>query len=122
MKNNVMVIFQRFRHLFREGLWIVVGQVMLVIGSLLGVRLLTGLLDPTAYGELALAMTLATLVNQTALGPLAQGVMRFYAPAVEQGNLGGKEATPIASHGHPYSACLTLPPLAVVFFRHVGIQ
>ena len=84
-----MVIFQRFRHLFREGLWIVVGQVMLVIGSLLGVRLLTGLLDPTAYGELALAMTLATLVNQTALGPLAQGVMRFYAPAVEQGNLGG---------------------------------
>ena len=84
-----MVIFQRFRHLFREGLWIVIGQVMLVVGSLLGVRLLTGLLDPNAYGELALAMTIATLVNQTVLGPLAQGVMRFYAPAVEQGNLGG---------------------------------
>jgi O-antigen/teichoic acid export membrane protein len=84
-----MVIFQRFRHLFKEGLWIVLGQVMLVVGSLLGVRLLTGLLDPTAYGELALAMTLATLVNQTVLGPLSQGVMRFYAPAVEQGNLGG---------------------------------
>ncbi len=84
-----MVIFQRFRHLFREGLWIIIGQVMLVVGSLLGVRLLTGLLDPAAYGELALAMTLATLVNQTVLGPLAQGVMRFYAPAVEQENLGG---------------------------------
>ena len=84
-----MVIFQRFRHLFREGLWIVIGQVMLVVGSLLGVRLLTGLLDPAAYGELALAMTLATLVNQTVLGPLAQGVMRFYAPAVEQADLGG---------------------------------
>jgi O-antigen/teichoic acid export membrane protein len=84
-----MAIFQRFRHLFREGLWIVVGQVMAVVGSLLGVRLLTGLLDPAAYGELALAMTLATLVNQTALGPLAQGVMRFYSPAIEQSNLGG---------------------------------
>ena len=40
----------------------------------------------------------------------------------EQGNLGGKDATPISSHGHPYSTCLTLPPLAVVFFRHMGIQ
>ncbi len=34
----------------------------------------------------------------------------------QQGNLGGKEAEHIASHGHPYALALTLPPLAVVFF------
>jgi len=62
---------------------------MAVLGALVGVRLLTELLDPAAYGELALGMTLATLVNQTVLGPLGNGVTRFYAPAMEQGDLGG---------------------------------
>lgn len=82
-------ISERFRRLAKEGLWIVLGQAMAVLGALVGVRLLTELLDPAAYGELALGMTLATLVNQTVLGPLGNGVTRFYAPAVEQYDVGG---------------------------------
>jgi FkbM family methyltransferase len=78
----------RFQRLFKEGLWIVLGQGMAMLGSLVGVRLLTGLLSPAQYGELALGMTIATLLNQTLLGPLGQGVLRFYAPAVERGELG----------------------------------
>jgi len=34
-----------------------------------------------------------------------------------QGNLGGVEATTAPFHGRPYSLTLTLPPLAVVFFK-----
>ena len=34
-----------------------------------------------------------------------------------QGNLGGVEAAAIPFHGRPYSLSLTLPPLAVVFFK-----
>jgi 1,4-alpha-glucan branching enzyme len=34
-----------------------------------------------------------------------------------QGSLGGVEASPVTSHGHPYSLNMTLPPLAAVFFR-----
>ncbi len=34
------------------------------------------------------------------------------------GNLGGVEAAPVPSHGCPYSLNLTLPPLAVVFFKN----
>lgn len=83
-----MIKLERFRHLFKEGSWIVVGQVMM-IGSLVGVRLLTTLLNPAEYGELALGLTIATFVNQTILGPLAQGVMRFYAPAIETNDLVG---------------------------------
>jgi O-antigen/teichoic acid export membrane protein len=79
---------ERFRRLFKEGFWIVLGQAMAVLGSLVGVRLLTELLDPAAYGELALGMTVATLVNQTVLGPLGNGITRFYAPAKERGELG----------------------------------
>jgi O-antigen/teichoic acid export membrane protein len=75
--------------LFREGFWIVLGQVLMVTGSLVGVRLLTELLSPRSYGELALGMTIATLVNQTILGPLGGGITRFYAPAIEYGDLSG---------------------------------
>lgn len=62
---------------------------MMVLGSLVSVRLLTELLTPAAYGELALGMTVATLVSQLILGPLGGGITRFYAPAVEYGDLSG---------------------------------
>ena len=51
---------ERIRRLSKEGAWIVLGQVTAVLGSLASVRLLTELLDPAAYGELALGMTVAT--------------------------------------------------------------
>jgi 1,4-alpha-glucan branching enzyme len=34
-----------------------------------------------------------------------------------QGNLGGVETTPVAAHGRPQSAVVTLPPLAIVVFE-----
>ena len=80
---------ERFRRLSKEGAWIVLGQAAAVLGSLASVRMLTELLDPTAYGELALGMTAASLVNQTVQGPLANGITRFYAPAQERGDLAG---------------------------------
>lgn len=84
-----MLTTDRSRRLFKEGTWIVFGQILMAVGSLAGVRLLTELLPPDAYGELALGMTIATLVNQIILGPLGGGILRFYAPAVEQSDLGG---------------------------------
>lgn len=77
----------RFRRLSKEGLWIVLGQALVVLGSLVGVRVLTGLLTSAEYGELALGMTLATLFGQTLFSPLGQGATRFYAPAAEKSAL-----------------------------------
>uniref|UniRef100_A0A7C3ZC96 1,4-alpha-glucan branching enzyme GlgB n=1 Tax=Desulfobacca acetoxidans TaxID=60893 RepID=A0A7C3ZC96_9BACT len=37
-----------------------------------------------------------------------------------QGNLGGRETSPIPYHGYPDSLNLVLPPLAVVFFKNPG--
>lgn len=87
-KITTIIRSPRFRRLFKEGIWIAFGQAMAMLGLLVGVRLLTELLDPAAYGELALGMTLAILVNQIIFGPLGGGVMRFYAPAAEHGDLG----------------------------------
>lgn len=88
-KINTIIRSPRFRRLFKESFWIALGQALAVIGLLLGVRLLTEMLDPAAYGELALGMTVATLVNQLVFGPLSGGVIRFYAPAMEQDDLKG---------------------------------
>lgn len=80
---------ERIRRLSKEGAWVFLGQASAVLGSLAGVRLLTEMLDPAAYGELALGLTVASLVNQAVLGPLSNGITRFYAPAQERGDLGG---------------------------------
>lgn len=80
---------ERFRRISIEGFWIILGQAMTMAGSLVGLRWLTGILSPAAFGELALGMTVATLVGQTVIGPLGNGVTRFYAPALEQNDLGG---------------------------------
>ncbi len=37
-----------------------------------------------------------------------------------QGNFGGVDAIPFQGHGHSHSMLLTLPPLAMVCFKHDG--
>jgi O-antigen/teichoic acid export membrane protein len=74
---------RRFQRLGREFLWIGSGQAAATLGALVGVRLLTGMLSPELYGELALGMTLVILVSQVVLGPLGGAVLRFFAPASE---------------------------------------
>ncbi len=73
----------RFRRLSREFFWIGLGQAGVASGAIVGVRLLTGVLTPGAYGELALGISVASLVGQAVLGPLTNGATRFFAPACE---------------------------------------
>lgn len=50
-------------------------------------RLLTELIDPVEYGELALGITIFTLFNQTFFGPLGNGATRFYSAAHDTNEL-----------------------------------
>ena len=84
----LMLSESRFSRLFREGFWIVLGQIMTVMGSLIGVVILTRLLDPSSYGELALGMTVAGLFNYTVYSPLQSGATRLYTQAREEADLG----------------------------------
>ena len=72
-----------------EGIWVLSGQAFAMVGALVGIRLLTELLDPVAYGQLALAMTAVMLLEQTSLGPLGHGVVRYFSPAEESRDLAG---------------------------------
>jgi O-antigen/teichoic acid export membrane protein len=71
----------------REIFWVGLGQAMAALGAIVGVRLLTHLLAPAVYGELALGMTIAALVHQTIMAPLSGASLRFYSPASESGQL-----------------------------------
>ncbi len=78
----------RIHRLLAEGGWVVSGQIASVIGALVLVRVLTEYLDPAQYGELALGLTLAGLVNQTILGGITNGIGRYYSIAAEKQDLG----------------------------------
>jgi len=75
----------RTYRLAKEGGWILSGQISSVIGSLVLVRVLTGYLEPSEYGHLALGLTFASLINQLVMVGLIAGIGRFYSIAVEEG-------------------------------------
>jgi O-antigen/teichoic acid export membrane protein len=79
----------RIRRLAKEGSWIVIGQIALVAGALVLVRVLTEYLNPAQYGQLALGLTVAGLVNQVVMGGITAGIGRFYSIAAEKQDLHG---------------------------------
>lgn len=79
----------RIQRLSKEGGWIVLGQVAVVVGSLVMMRMLTEYLTPGQYGELALGLTVAILGNQVVMGGVVNGIGRYYSIAFEKRDLGG---------------------------------
>ena len=77
----------RVRRLTKESFWIATGQLAAVLGALVGIRVLTELMSPYVYGQLALGMTVALIAGQALIGPLSAGASRFYASASEVGEL-----------------------------------
>ena len=71
----------------KELLLVGIGQAVAAVGSVVGVRLMTGALTPAVYGEVALAITFVTLIQQLLIGPLAQALTRYYNFAHEKGEL-----------------------------------
>jgi O-antigen/teichoic acid export membrane protein len=67
---------------------VVAGQVLAVLGALVLVRVLTEHLNPAQYGQLALGLTSAGLVNQVIMGGVIGGIGRFYSIAAEKKDLG----------------------------------
>lgn len=79
----------RIRRLSKEAGWVATGQIASVLGALVLVRVLTEYLEPTEYGQLALGLTIAGLVNQVVMGGVGNGINRFYSIAAEKGDLFG---------------------------------
>jgi len=70
-----------------ELVWVGLGQGLAALGALVGVRVMTGLLPPAAYGEVVLGMTVALLAQQVFFSPAYHTAFRFYSPAAQKGTL-----------------------------------
>ncbi len=62
-----------------EVFWVLAGQSGNALGVLLGMKILTQLLDPGEFGRLAIANTVALLMIVSLFGPLGHGFMRFWS-------------------------------------------
>ncbi len=70
------------RRLFRfrsEALWVFMGQTGNALGILLGMKVLTQVLDPFEFGRLSIANTVVLLISIGLFGPLGHGFMRFWS-------------------------------------------
>ena len=82
-------IFQKisWKRLSKESFWVLVGQAGTALAGLIGVKLLTHVLDPSEYGKLALANTIASLIGTNLFGPIGQGLGRYWSISKDRGNL-----------------------------------
>lgn len=75
--------------LAREGAWVAFGQVFTILGRLVGIRIVTGLVAPSVYGEASLLLGVSALGMNVLCLPFLQAALRFYPDARLRGLLGG---------------------------------
>lgn len=59
--------------------WILTGQLLALAGGFVSIKVLTNLMGPAGYGQLALGLTIAGVLNMYLYGPVANVVARFFA-------------------------------------------
>jgi len=79
------IIWHRMLNNKSEVLWVFLGQTGTALGVLLGVKILTHILNPFEFGRLSLANTIVILVGTNLFGPINQGLMRFWSISLERG-------------------------------------
>ena len=71
----------------KELAWVVFGQFLAFSGGIVGIKVLTNMMGPEHYGQLALGLTIAGLVNLFVFGPIGQAITRFFSICRENGQL-----------------------------------
>lgn len=71
-----------------EAAYVASGQVVIAVGSLLALWAVTSSIEPEAYGELALAMTGVSLLQQVVYAPISQTLLRYSATADAESRFG----------------------------------
>ncbi len=71
----------------QEIAWVVGGQAITALGTVVGVRVLTQALAPSAYGTVSLALGLSTLAISVVAAPPTQAAIHFYPKVVANGSV-----------------------------------
>lgn len=67
--------------------WVIAGQTSAAVAALASMKVLTTMLGPEAYGQLAIGLTIAGALHLFLYGPIEQTIFRFASLAVERGQL-----------------------------------
>jgi O-antigen/teichoic acid export membrane protein len=110
----------RYKRLAKEGGWIIVGQLASLLGALVLVRVLTEYLAPSEFGNLALGMTVAGLVNQVVMGGVSNGILRYYTIAIEKDALPAYQNASFRLMGYASLVVLLISCLLIVSLLVLG--
>jgi O-antigen/teichoic acid export membrane protein len=75
------------RRIVREAVWVASGQLVQIAARLLGLRIITDLVAPDVYGEVALLLGVATLAHNLFCMPVLTSCLRFYPDAEAAGRV-----------------------------------
>lgn len=71
----------------KELSWVAAGYLLNLAGLAAAIKLLTTLLGPLAFGEYALGLAIAGILQGIIYGPISQATMRFFADHKDNGQL-----------------------------------
>jgi O-antigen/teichoic acid export membrane protein len=63
----------------KEISWVVFGQFISFAGGFAVIKVLTSIMGPEGYGQLALGLTIAGLLNLFIYGPISQWILRYFS-------------------------------------------
>jgi len=106
---SALAVRGRLKRLTAEALWVMAQQAGAVVAAFIGVKLLTRLLGPAEFGNLAVDNTIMSFVGTTAFGAFGQGLLRFHSVCSDQGQLRSFYAL-----GHRLTVTLGLATFALV--------
>jgi len=107
-------VLKKFWILSSEAGWVFFGQAGTAIAGLVGIKLLTHVLDPSEFGRLALANTIMALIGINFFGPFGQGLMRYWAISKDRGGLDAFCA--VANRLAKHITLVTLSITVICFF------
>jgi O-antigen/teichoic acid export membrane protein len=81
------LIFKNLKHLVKESTWVILGQFVTLMGSLVLVRVITSYLTPDEYGLLALSLTAVGLISQIAMNSVSASISRYLPVAIARQDL-----------------------------------
>jgi O-antigen/teichoic acid export membrane protein len=77
----------RYRRIGSELFWVGTGQASAAVGTLISLRVLTSLLGPSVFGEVALSLTVWNLVSGVVFTGPGSATVRFFGAAQEENQL-----------------------------------
>jgi len=107
-------IIKNIKTLTPEASWVFLEQIGTVLAGLMGVKLLTSVLDTAEFGYLALANSIMALIGMNLYGPFKQGLMRFWAISKDSETLDVFYA--VSNRLAKYVCGFTLLIIPIIFF------